>query len=528
MNAMRPDFNIKISSGRLLFTGIAFMMTLIFTLSCRQEGGNDGMDESVFIFDTENVEGDASYYSRPAVITGHISNRKVYPNTTEISIVIPFYERISQKQTSVIYEDAFAFSFVPYAPRTISMPPYIDHLMVCPGDSIHVELDFADLTKAVFSGTGSDNNEKLNDFFVRYYLNDWPGVSNVDTDAEGNLVARYEYPDDFAEASKRQLDSHLERLDEFIAEQRPSPELAALCRKEIETDYYIALIQGLRVYKSFFGDEVSRYFKVQDAEALFNSDCLNSNLLELSSNIGVWLLRNLDQREVRRLAADYPSLVSLFKDSTDNGLLFQMMVSHFYNQLLEDNEIARFEEYFDSFNESVTYPLLKLSTRDRYVLKKAYQQNPRALSDAILNADRPRDGQDLDTKENEGLKLLRSIISKEEGKVVYVCVSATWCPGTQQELPYQQSLAADYKGKPLRIVNLYMDDDADDITSLALGIETYHLTDAQRLGLDPILHMGAGIPFYLLIDKDGVIVDFGGHLRPSHDATREKIDKYLE
>lgn len=57
--------------------------------------------------------------------------------------------------------------------------------------------------------------------------------------------------------------------------------------------------------------------------------------------------------------------------------------------------------------------------------------------------------------------------------------------------------------------------------------ENYHYTDAQRSGLDPILHLGAGIPFYILIDKEGVIVDFGGHLRPSHHSTGEKIDEYL-
>ena len=73
-----------------------------------------------------------------------------------------------------------------------------------------------------------------------------------------------------------------------------------------------------------------------------------------------------------------------------------------------------------------------------------------------------------------------------------------------------------------------MDDGADDLESTLLGIETFHLTDAQRAGLDPILHLGRGIPFYILIDKDGVIVDYGVHLRPSIPETREKIDSWLE
>ncbi len=64
--------------------------------------------------------------------------------------------------------------------------------------------------------------------------------------------------------------------------------------------------------------------------------------------------------------------------------------------------------------------------------------------------------------------------------------------------------------------------------SIRSNIKALHLTDEQRLGLDPILHTGHGIPFYILIDKDGVIVDFGEHLRPSVPKTRETIEKYLE
>lgn len=514
-------------SHKHLYLGVAILICL--ASSCKQRSAMGGMDDSAFVFETENIKGDEADYSRPAVITGHISHREVYPNTTVINIEIPFYDRVSEKQTSAIYEDAFAFSFVPYAPRTISMPPYIDHLVVCPGDSIHVELDFADLAKVVYSGKGAENNEKYNDFHMGYYLpQDWPGFSRMDLDAPDGPKREFAHADVFAAAAMKKLEHHLARLDDFIAEKQPSPELIALCRKEIEADYYSALIQAMLSYQTLQGEDVSDCFKIQDAEPLFNADCLSSNLFELSPNICYWQLRGLDKEEVLRFVNDYPSLVDFLKKSTKNELLQQMLISHFYNQLLEANDVTTFEEYFDSFNENVTYPLLKLSIRDRYVLKKAYQENPKTLSDAILKADQPRDGQAIVLKENEGLKLLRSIIAKEEGKVVYITIGATWCPGVMHETPFQKRMAADYQRKPLRIVNFYMDNGADDMESALLGIETFHLTDAQRSGLDPILHLGRGIPFYILIDKEGVIVDFGEHLRPSVPETKEKIDEHLE
>ena len=265
---------------------------------------------------------------------------------------------------------------------------------------------------------------------------------------------------------------------------------------------------------------------MKDAELLFDPDYVNSNLFVLSSNIGYWLLANVGFEAYERLINDYPSLVKFINNVTRNKMLRQMLTTHFYNQLLEANDVENFEKYFKEFNETVTFPLLKLNLRDRYALKKSFQENPKLLSDAILNADKPHEGQMANIKPNEGLAMLRSIIAKNEDKVIYVNIGATWCPGTKQELSYLQELAADYQGKPLRIVNFYIDHGTYGVNSL--DIETYHLTDEQRLGLDPILHLGAGIPFYILIDKDGVIVDFGEHLRPSIPETRDIIDTYID
>ena len=127
-----------------------------------------------------------------------------------------------------------------------------------------------------------------------------------------------------------------------------------------------------------------------------------------------------------------------------------------------------------------------------------------------------------------GLKLLRSVIARNVDKVVYIQIGATWCPATRYETPFQREMAEAYKGQPLRIVNFYLDNGSDGTNPFATNIETYNLTDEQRLGLDPILHNGRGIPFYILINKDGIIVDFGEHLRPSMPETQTIIDKYIQ
>ena len=479
------------------------IMSLFILSSCT----TDRMDRQMM---------DESYYSQAAVITGHIANRDVYPNTNEISITLPFYDRVDSRQTSLIYDDEFGFSVLPYAPRTVSMAPFVDHMVICPGDSIHVDLDFAELGKVSFSGTGADNNVKMNEFHLKYYLSHyWPSVN------------KYNDAKSFKDGLTEQLEAHLSRLEAFIQEKHPSKELEALCCKEIEADYYSNLIQGLLFFKRR-GENVSDLFRVKEAAGLFSPDCMPGNLFDLSSNICYWLLHDMDPEEAALLMADYTLLMRFLKKVTSNRILHQMLVTHFYNQMLEANDSERFEKHFKEFNETVTYPLLKLNIRDRYIARKAYKQNPRTLSDAILHADRPREGQDASVKENMGLKLLRDIIAENEDKVIYITIAATWCPGSRYEVPFQQELAEDYRNKPLRVVNLYLDNSSDGTNPFATDIETYHLTDEQRLGLDPILHTGRGIPFYILIDKDGVIVDFGEHLRPSIPETRNIIDRYIK
>ena len=50
------------------------------------------------------------------------------------------------------------------------------------------------------------------------------------------------------------------------------------------------------------------------------------------------------------------------------------------------------------------------------------------------------------------------------------------------------------------------------------------LNKSQSRGLDAIFHLNA-IPFFFVIDKDGRLVDYGMHLRPSYQETMDLLDK---
>ena len=469
---------------------------------------------------TRTPSGADSADMRPAVITGHVANRDMYPATKEITLSMPFFDRVSRKQVSQIWEDgSFSFHMLPYMMRDVSLAPFVDRLLVSPGDSIHIEIDFADFNNVRFSGRGASDNEKLHAFHMRYYLNRWPSFSES---RDGQRV--YGSAKEYKEALGEQRREYLLRLEDFIAEEQPSEELVAFCRQEIEADYNSRLADQLLLYNDADGEDVSKMFDIADVEPLFEGESFNSRLCSLTESLTSWIAQSMSDERRVQISRSLPDCIAVLDDATDNELLSQMLKAQLFSALLEANAVDEFEKHLTLFNENVTFPLLKLSLRDKYLERKAYRDNPRLLSDAILKGDRRKDGVIGLGEENAGLKLLRDIISKSDGSVLFISIGANWCPGTRQEAPYLKSLALDFSGKPLRIANFFIDRGTDSVDPVT-GIEDYYLTDEQLFGLDPIFHTGRGIPFYLLMDKNGIMVDYGEHLRPSLDATRERIQE---
>ena len=496
---------------------VLIFVTTMSIMSCSSNTG-DGVD---FVFDTENIAGDKDEYTRPAVITGHIANRDVYPELTDITISLPFFGRVNRQLTSRIWDDdSFSFEFHPYALRDISMPPFIDRLLVGPGDSLHIEIDFADFSKLSCSGNGSENNEKLHAFHMKYYSPLWPSFSTYDIDGVGELRRKYGSAEEYKVALDMLFDEYKSRLQIFVSDEHPSEELVAFCRQEIEADYYSMLSNQIPLYAETESLELSDFFRVADVEHLFDAGCFNSRLFLLIPGISDWILSDMCERD------SFSECLGQLRRSTRNKNLRQMLLTDMFNAELEKNDVSVFEKEFPLFNKYVMDPLLKLSIRDRYYEKKAFIEDPRMLSNSILNGDGHGDGISVIQKNNEGLELLRDIISKNSGFAVYISIGAAWCQGTRQEMPFQQKLAEDFADRSLRIVNLYLDEGQNRVDQLT-GIEDYHLKDEQLFGLDPIFHTGRGIPFYILIDKNGIIVDYGEHLRPSLDGTKQKISKTL-
>jgi len=116
-----------------------------------------------------------------------------------------------------------------------------------------------------------------------------------------------------------------------------------------------------------------------------------------------------------------------------------------------------------------------------------------------------------------------------KGKYVYVDVWATWCAPCKREIPYLKELNMQYKGKDLEIVSLSIDKLDDKEKWLAMvkdeNLQGIQLLANQEWNSDFVRDYNIqGIPRFILIDKEGKIVDADAP-RPSDPRLIELLNK---
>lgn len=127
--------------------------------------------------------------------------------------------------------------------------------------------------------------------------------------------------------------------------------------------------------------------------------------------------------------------------------------------------------------------------------------------------------------------MIKHILDSNLGKVVYVDISATWCGPCMRQIPYSKALHEELAGKPIVFVYLWLDGETERgkniIPSLDLSGIHLALSDKEWQDVNKRFNTRSSIPYFLLFDKNGVMVDFGNHILPSLPETKTKIEKLL-
>ena len=284
--------------------------------------------------------------------------------------------------------------------------------------------------------------------------------------------------------------------------------------------------------------EEEALFQRSDLMDLFTDTLINSSQFELASRLASWTAREmaLAARE-RGLTNEYTAYDQIIRDSIPNRLLAETLIAgDFYHRLVR-NEVDRYEAGVDAFNAWVVSPFLRVPVQEYYLEKAAYRQNPTILSDRMLHPEQSySDKVGIEAQPHPFLNLLNRLTSESEGQVLYITLGASWCEPCIIQKKGQNRLIEECKGLPLRVISIYMDPEenlrkAEALLGFPFRSEEYFLTPEEAQDLNKQILKSHGIPYFLLVDKEGRIVDYGGHLRLEdgwYEITVPKIRAVVE
>ena len=420
--------------------------------------------------------------AKEVIISGRVLNREVYPKEKEVKLEIPYLSGLETVYTSPIADDGtFCFRFSPYAStREVALRNYAEHLYVHPGDSLHVEIDFNDLLHPRITGTSGALNQYMALFTERGY---YRRLSSYNREAPF---------DEFEKELKTEYASLLERRADFLKEHSPGAEVEEYTADLLLIDYYTALF-GNAISQAADGKDVSGYKALlPELDPVFSGKTVFSSLFSLAANVYIFLYFEHTRRE----KSDF-DLANVIEVSKDRAIL----------------------------------PLLKL-----YQDKVNYLKAPQAISHYMLYGD---NADEATAREKMPFMIpVYNLLEKYAGKVIYVDFWGVTCPPCLAEMEPLKELRKRYSPDDVVMASICGSRDREAYHKIlerfslrGKNIECIYSEDwatsddYHRIMAHWNMH---SIPQFLLINRDGIIVDYGGLLRPSNPQTVVKIDALLK
>lgn len=496
---------------------ILFLPLILLLLACQRQKEN-GMPP---IFTGEQTDP-----GEKAIITGKISNRDVYPHVKRLEIKLPDFYGNETTHTSSLTEDGmFRFEIYPITTREISFVPVEDRILIAPGDSLYIEKDFRNITHTVFGGTSAEVNKHINAFRNQYL---------------GRYSQPYELPfSDYKAETKKQYGETLQKLAVFQQENNTSETFNTWAEKQVALDYYRALFtypyqHAIRTKKELTGEEREKHYDfVKEFEMEVDNSMMMADYIEAVSLFSRYKVEesNPELFKKENVNMSWDGVLEKMKSSSENNYLSQLastiFVSNFY---LTAHKTDWIDSNRTMLNETISDPFLRATLNNQYNQVKAYKANPRMHSDAVLGKSSV-ELHGTGSLITDSANVIKHILDSNLGKVVYVDISATWCGPCMRQIPYSKALHEELAGKPIVFVYLWLDGETERgkniIPSLDLSGIHLALSDKEWQDVNKRFNTRSSIPYFLLFDKNGVMVDFGNHILPSLPETKTKIEKLL-
>ncbi|WP_083663581.1 TlpA family protein disulfide reductase [Sphingobacterium sp. B29] len=194
-------------------------------------------------------------------------------------------------------------------------------------------------------------------------------------------------------------------------------------------------------------------------------------------------------------------------DIVEDPLLREIMLTTAFSRSLAKQSVNLYENNYAIIDKYITKPYLKDQLFNIYKQTKTEIETPIPLNEALKVH-----------QFSSGIEeIFKQIIAKNKNKVIYIDIWAPWCSPCLKEMPNSKKLEQKFKDKAISFVYICVFSDKDrymrTLNKLQLGGDHYFLNSQQSIDLSKIFNI-PGIPYYIYIDKNGLIKQKGNHLRP--------------
>ena len=461
------------------------------------------------------------------IITGIIKNRDFYPHVEELVLQLPFFRKGQTSYTTPIAEDCtFHFNFQLHAEMCeVAIKPYMEHLYVQPGDSLHLEIDFKDILNPIITGSGAELNKQITQFTEGgFYMQDY------------RIWEDYQTQEEFDRLMEKEHKERTNRYKEYVQKHQPTETVQQYIGEMLEADYYKALYDELnQCYIHRIKDvDISLYEeKLREAAQLLDNRVITDAHFRLAEEMYSYLHLTHKGIQANDRTTTLEDVLSPLKNTPAMPYLFARGLS---SSLQEQNDTTYFGTQKEKFDAYIRSPYLRNSILQLQQSKKSFQENPKPVSDYILYG-RYQD-QVKDQPFLPHMKPIYQLLEQHRGKMIYLDFWAPWCPPCLAEMKPLKELRKRYSTKDIVFITICRNSNRERYEEVLKKYEMHqpgieHINTNDWKEKDEIyktynqMNVNA-FPYYYIINREGIIVNYGSMMRPSYPGTAVCIDQWLE
>jgi len=405
--------------------------------------------------------------------------------------------------------DVFRFEYELYYPTDIRINAggALFSVIAHPGDSIYVTIGTNRNLR--FSGNRSETNQ-----VIAKYENAARTLHNTHWGMFEQILEQKN-----AEKYKSFVDSiyqvQYSFAESFVAEEKPNDEatkwILAQSREmyqELLQEY--AFAYGLESTPDYYYKSLEKYFPTTE------EDLLNGYLVERLRAVYMFLgVRSKIQKDKQENQENI--VLQKIVESISNDFLRQMILINMVNQeYFENGNIEMYSNNQAFFDKHISVPFLRKFIQEKYnETERKLSMLPEELSSEILKR-----------LENTSVdSIIKTILETNKGSVIYIDFWGTWCGPCLAAMRDAEPFVKRLKNN-VAFVYLCLDSEKDgwEKTSKVMGIgeQNYFLNAKQSSDMRVAFEIQM-IPFYMLIDKNGTIVNKGNNLRIDDSVVFNKI-----